>query len=177
MTQCGVTGPRSVVLVAHSYGGAIALADAARDPRIAGMVLLDAVVPGVWTEHEVQKNLAAMRPQYEDIRKQAPDLAKVAIPWAEAMPASAREVNALSVPEALPIAEIGAEHGQSDPDSAHTWRAAQLAFVTGHPTRRFTLAEGSSHKVMVDKPDLVVDAVVAMVRRVENDAALQQDGK
>jgi pimeloyl-ACP methyl ester carboxylesterase len=164
LSRCGVSEP--VIFVGHSYGGAIGLAAAMQDSRIKGLVLLDAVVPGVWSEHEVAKNLAAMRPQYDDIRKQAPDLAKVAIPWAEALPRTAHEINALDVGDDIPIIEIAAEKGQIDPDSARTWRAAQTAFAAGHPARSFVLAEGSSHKVMKDKPDLVVSAVQDMIRRV-----------
>jgi pimeloyl-ACP methyl ester carboxylesterase len=164
LSHCGVAKP--VIFVGHSYGGAIGLTASVQDSRIKGLVLLDAVVPGVWSEHEVAKNLAAMRPQYDDIRKQAPDLAKVAIPWAEALPQTAHEINALEVPDDIPIIEIAAEKGQTDPDSARTWRAAQIAFVNGHPARSFVLAEGSSHKVMNDKPDLVVSEVRNMIRRV-----------
>ncbi len=164
LTRCGVTGP--VVFVGHSYGGAIGLVAAGQDERIKGLVLLDAVAPGVWTPAEVDKNLKAMRPQFDEIRQKAPDLAKVAIPWAEAMPRTAAEVNALEVSERLPIIDIVAEKGQSDPDSAKVWREAHVAFTTHHPQRTFVLAQGSSHKVMIDKPDLVVGSILDMLRRV-----------
>jgi len=166
LSHCGVLKP--VIFVGHSYGGAIGLVAAVKDARIKGLVLLDAVVPGVWSQHEVEKNLAAMRPQYDDIRKQAPELAKVAIPWAEALSQSAHEINALTVPDDIPIVEIAAEKGQTDPDSARTWRAAQTAFVVGHSARSFVLAEGSSHKIMRDKPDLVVSTIRNLIQRVDS---------
>ncbi|MBO9707351.1 MAG: alpha/beta fold hydrolase [Caulobacter sp.] len=164
LSRCGVAGP--IVFVGHSYGGAIGLVLAAQDPDIRGMVLLDAVVPGVWTPAEVDKNLKAMRPQYDEIRQKAPGLAKVAIPWAEALSRTAREVNELAVSEKLPIIDIVAENGQNDPDSARVWRGAHVTFTEHHPERTFLLAEGSSHKVMVDKPDLVVSSILAMLQRV-----------
>ena len=164
LSRCAPDGP--VVFVGHSYGGAIGLMAARGDRRVKGLVLLEAVVPGVWTDQEVDRNLKAMRPQYDGIRREAPDLAKVAIPWAEAMPQSARELNALSVSETLPIIEVVAENGQTDPDSAKSWRAAQTAFTAGHPARTFILAKGSSHKVMADKPDIVVEAITTMVNRL-----------
>jgi pimeloyl-ACP methyl ester carboxylesterase len=163
LSRCGVTGP--VVFVGHSYGGAIGLVAATRDARIKGVVLLDAVAPGVWTPAEIDKNLRAMRPQYDEIRQKAPAQAKVAIPWAEALPATASAVNALAVPESLPIVDIVAEKGRSDPESDKVWREAHLAFATGHAAREHILAEGSSHKVMVDKPDLVVEAILALSRK------------
>jgi pimeloyl-ACP methyl ester carboxylesterase len=164
LTRCGVKGP--IVLVAHSYGGAIGLVAAGQDDRIKGIVLLDAIVPGAWTAAEVDKNLKAMRLQYDEIRQKAPDLAKVAIPFAEALPQTAREVNETPVSDRLPIIDIVAEKGLGDPDSAKVWRAAHVAFTDHHPQRTFVLAEGSSHKVMADKPDLVVDSVLRMLRRV-----------
>ncbi|NOU03849.1 MAG: alpha/beta hydrolase [Novosphingobium sp.] len=47
LTACGIAGP--IVAVAHSYGGGLALITARRDRRIKGLVLVDAVVPGVST--------------------------------------------------------------------------------------------------------------------------------
>ena len=84
LASCGVKGP--IVIVGRPYGGAISLLTAAEDPHVKGLVLIDPVVPNVWTDGEVEKNLKMMRPQYDDIRAQAPDLAKVAIPWAAALP-------------------------------------------------------------------------------------------
>lgn len=162
LTTCGVR--RRIVFVGHSYGGAIGLLAASADPEIRGLVLLDAVVPGVWTSEEVQRNLAAMRPQYDQIRKEAPDLAKVAIPWAEAMPRTAARVNGVAVSESLPIIDIKAEKGQADPVSAQTWMAAHQRFTQGHAGRTFVLAKGSSHKVMADQPELVLNAITEMVR-------------
>ncbi len=164
LSRCGVTG--SLVFVGHSYGGAIGLVAATRDAQIKGLVLLDAVAPGAWTPAEVEKNLKTMRPQYDELREKAPALAKVAIPWAEAMPRTAAEVNETWVPASLPIIDIVAEKGRTDPESSKTWREAHVAFTTGHAAREFVLAQGSSHKVMADKPDLVVEAILTMLKRV-----------
>jgi len=79
LDDCGIVGP--VVFVGHSYGGAIGLVAATEDARIRGVVLIESVVPGVWSQDEVDRNLKSMRPQYDEIRAQAPTLAKVAIPW------------------------------------------------------------------------------------------------
>ena len=164
LDDCHVTGP--VVFVGHSYGGAIGLVAAGQDARIQGLVLIEAVVPGVWTQDEVDRNLKSMRPQYEEIRAQAPALALVAIPWAEAMPQSAQLLNTLPVSESLPILDIEADHGQSDPASEQIWTQAHKAFVSGHVNRSRVVAAGSSHKVMADRPDLVVAAIRKMIRRV-----------
>jgi len=165
LTDCGIHGP--VVMVGHSYGGAISLLASIEDSRIKGLVLLDAVVPGVWPKSEVDKNLEMMRAQYKEVREKAPGLAKVAIPWAEAMPATAKRVDSLNVPDALPIEDVVAEKGRDNAVSAQIWMDAHKAFTANHPHREYIFAKGSSHKVMLDKPDLVVDAIVRMLAQVK----------
>ena len=165
IAACGVDGP--IVMVAHSYGGAMSLVAASQDAHIKGLVLLDAVVPNVWPKSEVDKNQTAMRAQYDEIREKAPALAKVAIPFAEAMPVTAKEINAISVPATLPIIDIVAEKGQSDPASAQIWRNAHAQFTGDNPHREHVLAVGSSHKVMLDQPDLVVKAILRMLQKTQ----------
>jgi pimeloyl-ACP methyl ester carboxylesterase len=164
LAKCHIEGP--VVMVGHSYGGAISLLAASEDPNIAGLVLIEALVPNVWTTTEVENNLKMMRPQYDEIREKAADLAKVAIPWAEAMPDTAKKVNALRVSDALPIIDIEAEKGQNTPESTQTWREAHKQFTSGYPHREFIMAMGSSHKVMADAPDLLVKSILKMIETV-----------
>jgi pimeloyl-ACP methyl ester carboxylesterase len=165
LDACGVEGP--IVMVGHSYGGAISLVAASEDDRIKGLVLIEGVVPGVWPKSEVDKNLATMRSQYTEVRQQAPTLAKVAIPWAEAMPATARRIDAVSVSDALPIIDIVAEKGMNNPETAKVWQEAHMRFTENHPHRKHVLAVGSSHKVMADQPDLVVNEILEMVRQTK----------
>ncbi|GLQ89270.1 alpha/beta fold hydrolase [Dyella flagellata] len=161
LDDCSIKGP--IIMVGHSYGGAISLLAASEDGRIKGVVLLDAVVPNAWPQSEVDKNLKNMRAQYAEIREKAPELAKVAIPFAEAMPATAKEINAMRVPVDLPIIDVVAEKGQSDPESAAIWQNAHHAFTAHNPNRKYVFAAGSSHKVMLDKPDLVVKTIQEML--------------
>jgi pimeloyl-ACP methyl ester carboxylesterase len=165
LTACGIAGP--IVLVGHSYGGGIGLVAASRDQRIRGLVLLDAVVPGTFGHGELENNLATMRAQYDEIRAQAPELARVAIPWAEALPATVTRIDEVRVAPGLPIIDIVAEHGQNTADSARVWRDAHLAFTANQPSREYILAAGSSHKVMVDRPAVVIEAILKMLDRVQ----------
>jgi len=164
LASCHIKGP--IVMVGHSYGGAISLLAASKDPDIAGLVLIEAVVPNVWTPTEVENNLKIMRSQYDEIREKAPDLAKVAIPFAEAMPDTAKKVNTLRVSEVLPIIDIIAEKGQNSPESTQTWRQGHKQFTSGNPRHEFVMAMGSSHKVMADQPDLVVKSILKMIETV-----------
>jgi hypothetical protein len=45
-------------------------------------------------------------------------------------------------------------------------RRAHADFVAASPTREAVFANGSSHYVMRDRPELVVDAIERMVKRV-----------
>jgi pimeloyl-ACP methyl ester carboxylesterase len=163
LTMCRVKGP--IVAVGHSYGGALALLAASEDERIKGLVLIDAVVPGASPQSEVDKNLKIMRAQYDEIRAQAPGLAKVAIPYAEALPVTAARINGMRVSPALPIIDIVAEKGQNNEESARIWRDAHAAFTANNPHREHVLAVGSSHKVMAEQPDLVVAAILRMIAK------------
>ena len=163
LTSCGIRGP--IVMVAHSYGGAMSLLAASEDQRFKGLVLLDALVPRVWTTSELDKNLEAMRAQYDEIREKAPELAKVAIPWAEALPATLKRLDSVPISDALPIIDIVAENGQDSPASTQAWREAHTAFAANNPNREYVLATGSSHKVVADKPDLVVEAILKIVEK------------
>ena len=163
--SCGIAGP--IIMVGHSYGGGIGLVAASQDDSIRGLVLLDAVVPGTYGNGELEKNVAAMRAQYDEIRAQAPELAKVAIPWAEALPATVKRIDEVRVPAHLPIIDIVAEHGQNSAASAQIWRDAHIAFTAHDPAREYLVATGSSHKVMVDRPDLVVEAILKLLDKVK----------
>ena len=163
LTSCGISGP--IVMVGHSYGGAMSLLAASEDNRIKGAVLIDAVVPEVWPQSQIEGNLKAMRAQYDEIREKAPELAKVAIPWAEALPATSKRLDALSISDRLPIIDIVAEKGQDSAENTQMWRDGHARFTANHAHREPILAVGSSHKVMVDKPDLVVDAILKMLEQ------------
>jgi len=164
LERCRITGP--VVMVGHSYGGAMSLLAATEDPQIEGIVLVDSMVPLAWSQDELAKNMKVMRAQYAEIREKAPALAKVAIPWAEALPVTVKQLDALVLPDRLPVIDIVAEKGQDTPESAQLWRDAHQRFTANHPRRESIFATGSSHKVMVDKPDLVVDAIAKMIATV-----------
>jgi pimeloyl-ACP methyl ester carboxylesterase len=165
LANCGIKS--SIVMVGHSYGGAISLLAAADDKNILGVVLIDALVPKAWPKSEVDKNMVAMRAQYKEIREQAPELAKVAIPFAEALAETAKRVDAIRTSDTLPIIDIVAENGQDNPTSKQIWRDAHVTFTANNPHRDYILAIGSSHKVMRDKPDLVVEAILKMLEKTK----------
>ena len=170
LTSCGIEGP--LVLAAHSYGGFISLLLASLDERVAGVVLVDANIPAFFTEAEVASILAEYRPQYEQLREQAPELAATLIPIMEAYPATAARLRSVAIPAGLPIIDIVAEQSwAATPASAIAMREAHAAFVAESSARESVFAAGSSHNVMRDAPDLVVSAIVRMLGLVEASGA------
>jgi pimeloyl-ACP methyl ester carboxylesterase len=174
LAKAGVTGP--IVMVGHSYGGAISLVAAESDARVEGIVLIDAVVPGVWPKSELEKTMQAMRADYDQLRKEAPELAKVAIPFGEALPTTARRLDAVRVSDTLPLIDIVAELGQNSPESTQLWRAAHAAFTANHPRCEAILATGSSHKVMAERPELVVGSILKLIEQVRGASGARAPG-
>lgn len=169
LDYCQVRGP--VIEVAHSYGGSLALLGRARFERgVAGLVLVDAQVPGAETRQSVAATLDELRPQYAEVRKQAPALARTLIPVVEAFPRTISQLNRLNVDPALPIVDIVADGGEKDkPRRMAEWRAAHRRFVEQSPqSRRYVDAAGSGHQVMKDRPDLILDAIAELLRRIGN---------
>jgi pimeloyl-ACP methyl ester carboxylesterase len=135
---------------------------------VAGLVLVDAMVPKATPKSEVDAILATYRPQYDEVRRQAPELAKAMIPLMEAYPATVKKLDAARIPTRLPIVDIVAETTTTvTPNSAAIWRTAHAEFVAHGRFRRSVFAAGSSHKVMQDKPDLVVDAILQLIRSLD----------
>jgi len=158
LSDCQVRG--ELIVVAHSYGGIVSQLLAAREPRVKGIVLLDAVVPGFYDDARLQRLLAKYRPQYAELREKAPALAATMIPLMEAYPATAAALEGSRLPSALPIIDIVAERPAEDAaQDIAAWNAAHAAFVRASSARTAVLAKGSGHKIAEDRPDLVLDAV------------------
>jgi pimeloyl-ACP methyl ester carboxylesterase len=163
LDRCGVGG--RILIVSHSYGGFVSLLAAAADPRVAGLVLVDANVPGYFTKARLDALLEEYRPRYAELREKAPPLAAVMIPMMEAYPESARAVEEARLPEGLPVMDIVAEHSwATTPADAQAMREAHAAFVRASGARSAVFAAGSSHDVMRDRPELIVDAVRRLSR-------------
>lgn len=166
LDRCSGAGP--VLYVAHSFGGALATIGASRDRRIKGLVLIDAIAPGVETVASATAQRAQLRPQYDAVRKEAPALAVALLPVVEELPGIAATVNQVRLPRDLPITDIVADGGNADnPELARQWREGHRRFVVQAPGYRELIdVLGASHKVMADRPALVVAAIGEMIRRL-----------
>ena len=156
-----------ILLVAHSYGGFMATL-VASDPRLAGVVLVDANLPAYFDEAFVERLVATYTPQFPELERRAPDLARVMIPLMRAYPDTARAVRAVDYPTKLPTIDIVAEHswGETTEDNNEI-RRVHADFAAAAPeARELVLARGSGHYVMRDAPEIVLDAVARMIERV-----------
>jgi len=160
----GIDG--AVILVTHSYGGFVSLLTAARDERVAGLVLVDANLPGFFDPGQVERLLERFQPVAPAMEREAPNIARVMVPLMRALPATARELRETPIPLSLPVIDIVAERSWIDlPDEIQALRQEHEKFVAASPDRAKVFAAECGHYVMRDRPDLVVAAVVQLIDR------------
>lgn len=166
LDRFAIKGP--VVVVAHSYGGFVATMLATTDSRIAGVVFIDAYVREMFDEAAAAHLVAKTTPLLDALQRSKPAVANAMGPVIRAFPDTARRMRSVTFPPALPTIDIVAENwGETEQESA-ALRRAHATFVAGSPEREEVVATGSGHYVMRDRPDLVVDAIGRMVRRVRD---------
>jgi len=84
----------------------------------------------------------------------------------QAYPETAKRLRGVVFPPDLPVIDIVAEHSWSNtPEEAAAMRRVHAAFVAVSPAREAVFAGGSSHYVMRDRPELVIDAVKRIIQR------------
>jgi pimeloyl-ACP methyl ester carboxylesterase len=167
-TALSARGVRSpVIFVTHSYGGFVSLLAATRDPRVAGLVLVDANLPGFFNPDQVGRLLARFRPVAPEMEREAPSIARVMVPLMEALPATAQQLRATQIPLSLPIIDIVAERTWIDlPEEVEALRREHASFVAASPEREAVFAAGCGHYVMRDRPDLIVDTTARLIDRL-----------
>lgn len=155
---------RPVVLVGHSFGGLISAKAAARLPDLAGLIFVDAPVPGAFTPEMARTEYDRYAPQFAMLRERAPELAAAIIPVLERFPEIAADYPEASYPDDLPTIVIDAE-GSTFEDAASLESEERLTrqFVAASPYRFLMPAPASGHQVMVDRPDIVMDAIEYMI--------------
>ena len=161
----GVT--RNVVLVSHSQAGEVATYFVLANPGVvSGEVLVDANVPQFFTDNEIQRLVAVTTPQIEALKKQPSTKAnRQLIATSENFGPTHQAYNKVSWPDSVPVTYIASEKTPFDgsPLDAQRWRDAAAAFVKAGPDRTLVIAQGSSHEVPQDDPQLVVDEIEKMV--------------
>lgn len=159
----GIAAP--VVLVAHSYGGLVALVAAAEHPEdVAGMVLVDASSPDA--EVAIDAVLTDTQRAYSDAEmKNFPY-----IDWPTSLDQARRAIPA--VPD-IPATVITATRSFVEPCDAQLpcerlqalWLDAQATYARLTSQTQHVLAE-TGHYVHNDDPDLVVSEIRALLDRL-----------
>lgn len=172
LRMCRIDGP--IIFVAHSYGGLLGLMTAQNDKRVKGMVMVDAMVPGAMSAQVIEQSVAKLRPNYAAFRKEDPKRARALIPLMESMQATRRKFEATAVSPDLLFIDIVADRStfkDRDLRADAEWVKAHDDFVANNPNREAVFAAGSGHKVMLDKPDLIVDEIRHMLVKLRYSAA------
>jgi pimeloyl-ACP methyl ester carboxylesterase len=162
LDNLNLAGP--LLLVAHSYGGLIAILTAEVNPRVKGIVLVDALLPDDLSEDVVASTLAQYRPKFKEVEEQAPHLAKAVIPVVEAYPATSKRVQKVKISNELRFIDIQAEHSwPSGPEQLSYIKGVHTKFAAGSEHRTTVQAIGSSHNVPRDRPDVIIQAIADML--------------
>lgn len=165
LRELGVT--RNVVLVSHSQAGEVATYFALANPGVlSGGVLVDANVPQFFTDAEIQRLIAITTPQIEALKKQPSTKSnRQLIATSENFGPTHQAYHKASWPDSVPVIYVASEKTPFDgsPQDAQRWRDAAAAFVKAGPDRTLVTAQGSTHEIPHDKPQIVVDEIKKMV--------------
>lgn len=169
--------PGPYVLVGHSFGGLLVRLFASTYPdEVVGMVLVDAwseqiatlLTPAEWA-HFLRVNAQvppefAADPDYETI-----DFGVASTTMGEAAATQPLRPMPLAViARGQPLGPTAEQLGFSPDALERAWRAAQEGLATLVPNGRFSVAADSAHYVQVEQPELVIDAVRAVVDAVRD---------
>jgi pimeloyl-ACP methyl ester carboxylesterase len=165
LRDLGVT--HNVVLVSHSQAGEVATYFVRANPGVVtGEVLVDANVPQFFTDTEIKRLVAVTTPQIEALKKQPSTKAnRQLIATSENFGPTHQAYHKISWPDNVPVTYLASEKTPFDgsPQDAQSWRDAAAAFVKAGPGRTLITAQGSSHEIPHDKPQIVVDEIEKMV--------------
>jgi pimeloyl-ACP methyl ester carboxylesterase len=156
---------RPIVLVAHSYGGLVAVVEAAEHPEeVAGVVLVDASHPAQETRFSAY---------FTGAQQQISDAEFASFPYVDFTASLADAGAAIDAFPDVPLTVITATHGFASacerglPCEAmqSVWLGVQDEYATLTPDARHVLAD-TGHYVQDEDPDLVVGEIQAMLDRI-----------
>jgi pimeloyl-ACP methyl ester carboxylesterase len=159
--------PTPVVLVAHSYGGLIAVIAAAKHPEdIAGVLFVDSSV------HDQDERFhailsAAQRRQLDNGKKDFPY-----VDWPTSLVEAGDSLP--SFPD-VPVTVITSTHGMTNPcdeqmpckEMEAVWLQVQTQFAADLPDAHHVLAN-TGHYIHEDDPDLVLRELSSLLARVDH---------
>jgi N-acyl-D-amino-acid deacylase len=154
-----------VILVSHSVAGQIATYLTRQHPEwFAGAVLVDASVPNVYTEDMIAKTTALYAPVIAAVKAAPPSKpGRQLLALSASFVDTSRAFHKVIWPAQVPAIVIVSEKTPfEDEAAAKWWREAQAQFAGAAGNRRLVVADGSSHDVAHDRPDVILRAVMDM---------------
>ena len=169
LKQLGAT--HDLILVPHSFAGEIATYLALKHPTwVSGAVLVDTNVPNFFTDDETQHQYNEIQPQVAAMLTEHPSKeTRTTAAIVASMMDLSHSFHTAMWPLEIPCVVIVSEETPftSKPD-AEFWRQAHADFAREAPNRILLTATGSSHDVVHDRPDAIVQAVGETVDRLRS---------
>lgn len=149
--------------MAHSPGGEIGTLYANENPRrLVWAVLVDASIPSVFTDEQTAQMVATFPREMETRDKEGRTMAALFAVF----PAMQHQFHTMHWPHDIPATVIVSEHPPlATPQQNAHWIQSHEAFAHAASNRSVIIAKGSSHLIVIDRPDLVSQAVSMRSRR------------
>ena len=169
LRQLGAT--RELVLIPHSFAGEIATYLALRRPDwIAGAILVDTNVPDFFTDAEIRHMDPLIQPLVAaelaaHPSKKTRTLESITSAYAETSTAFHQATWPASIPCEVIVSE-GTPFPPSLKSDSELWTQAHAAFARGAANRELMVANGSSHDIAHERPEIIVEAAGKMVDRI-----------
>jgi pimeloyl-ACP methyl ester carboxylesterase len=167
LKELGAT--KDVMLVSHSLAGEVATYFVNKNPNwVTGAVLVDASLPNLYTDGVVSALEAANQAQVAELEKQPStkqtrQLQALATNYGPMH----RAYHKVSWPDNVPATVIVSSKTPFEtPGEAQLWRDAQAQFAGASPNRSLVVAENSSHEIPLDRPDVVINAVNDLAKKL-----------
>jgi pimeloyl-ACP methyl ester carboxylesterase len=171
LAQLGLT--HDLVLIPHSYAGAIAIYLVMRHPDwVSGAVLVDTNVPEFFTDEEVAHMGPIIQPMVAEEAtahpsKQTRTQKAITNAYVETSHAFHKAV----WPDSIPCMVIVSERTPFPPSMTFDialWIQAHKDFAGKSPNRTLIFAKGSSHDIVHDRPELIVEATGKLVDQLRS---------
>jgi pimeloyl-ACP methyl ester carboxylesterase len=152
---------RDLVLIPHSFAGSIATYLAIRHPGwISGAVLVDTNVPDFFTDEEIAHLAPIMQPMVAAELAAHPDKkTRTLESITEAYVETSHDFYNATWPAAIPC-EVIASEGTPFPREmkldSKNWKDAHAAFATRACNGKLIVADGSSHDIAHDRPEVII---------------------
>jgi pimeloyl-ACP methyl ester carboxylesterase len=169
LRQLGAT--RDLVLIPHSFAGSIATYLAIRHPNwISGAVLVDTNVPEFFTDEEVAHLAPIIQPMVAAELAAHPDKkTRTLEAITEAYVETSHHFYKAIWPPSIPCEVIVSEGTPFPPEmklDSKNWKDAHVAFANKACNQKLIVADGSSHDIAHDRPEVIIEATGKLVDRL-----------